>query len=594
LTPERLYLRRWATTLLDTALDRLRREMSEDGKAPLFEPHEQPGTTEMTIPAICGRCGSTLTGDVPQGLCPACLLQVALVSQAELSPEVADVATIPPVSGPPSNNENARGQTVDFGRDAPALARTVPPGGAATARQSMAETCPEVSGRLRFFGDYELIRELARGGMGVVYEARQTSLSRAVAIKMILSAHLASEADVRRFYVEAKAAANLDHPSIVPIYEVGEYDGQHYFSMKLISGGNLANRISEFTADPEGSARLMATVARAVDLAHRKGIVHRDLKPANILIDEAGQPHVSDFGLAKDLGSPDGLTESGAIMGTPSYMSPEQAQATPSVIGPVTDIYSLEAILYELLTGRPPFRADTAIDTLIQVLESQPVLPRSLNSRVPRDLETICLKCLEKTPAKRFRSAQELAEELERFVAGERIRSSSRRFEPARMGTWLGVGALLGALAFAVLGAIGWPPQALLATPVTDPHTHILARCLGGCLLGLLGGAIAVLSLLLVFLGRLARSLERPDLEKRARSILRLFLGCLGAIATITAVYFLHLLVPKEALFGPLVRSFMLLMFSLGAPLIVVVGLFLAFRSFTLIRAMQGEITQRL
>src|SRR4029077_14851061 len=156
-----------------------------------------------------------------------------------------------------------------------------------------------------------------------VYEARQVSLNRVVAIKMILSAHLASEADVRRFYVEAKAAANLDHPNIVPIFEIGEHEGQHYFSMKLIKGGNLSDRIADFAGDPEAAARLTTTVARAVDAAHRKGIVHRDLKPANILLDEAGQPHVSDFGLAKDLGSGDGLTKSGAIMGTPSYMSPE-------------------------------------------------------------------------------------------------------------------------------------------------------------------------------------------------------------------------------------------------------------------------------
>ena len=287
--------------------------------------------------------------------------------------------------------------------------------------------------------------------MGVVYEARQVSLNRVVAIKMILSAHLASEADVRRFYVEAKAAANLDHPNIVPIYEIGEHEGQHYFSMKLIKGGNLADRIGQFTKDPEATARLMATVARAVDAAHRKGIVHRDLKPANILLDEAGQPHVTDFGLAKDLGSGDGLTKSGAIMGTPSYMSPEQAEATRGVIGPATDVYALGAILYELLTGRPPFRADTPFDTLIQVVESQPVAPRSLDAQIPRDLETICVKCLEKSPSKRFKSAQDLAEELERYLAGERILSSSRRLEPAHMGKWLGLGALLGAVVFAVL-----------------------------------------------------------------------------------------------------------------------------------------------
>jgi Protein kinase domain len=349
--------------------------------------------------------------------------------------------------------------------------------------------------RIRYFGDYEINRELARGGMGVVFQSRQISLNRPVAIKMILSAHLASEADVRRFYVEAKAAANLDHPNIVPIYEIGEHEGQHYFSMKLIKGGNLADRISDLAGDPEAAARLMATVAHAVDAAHRKGIVHRDLKPANILIDEAGQPHVSDFGLAKDLGSGDALTKSGAIMGTPSYMSPEQAQATRGVIGPATDVYSLGAILYELLTGRPPFRAGTPLDTLIQVVESQPVQPRSLNAKTPRDLETICLKCLEKKPSKRFKSAQELAEELERFLAGERIRSSSRRLEPVRLGRWLGWlgwGALIGAVGLASLGAIGYSPESLISTTLTALGTHGVAQALGWCLLGVLGAVIAV------------------------------------------------------------------------------------------------------
>ena len=406
----------------------------------------------MTDPTICGRCGSPLSEDAPQGLCPACLLQVALVGQAEYNPEVADAATIPPTSAPATNYEPGSGdQTVDLGRGATTVAETVAPADAAVTTQATAEPVAAAPGRLRYFGDYELIRELARGGMGVVYEARQVSLNRVVAIKMILSAHLASEADVRRFYVEAKAAANLDHPNIVPIFEIGEHEDQHYFSMKLIKGGNLADRIEDLVRDPEAAAGLMATVARAVEVAHHKGIVHRDLKPANILIDEAGQPHVTDFGLAKDLGSGDGLTKSGAIMGTPSYMSPEQAQATHRVIGPATDVYALGAILYELLTGRPPFRADTPLDTLIQVVESQPVHPRSLNTKVPRDLETICLKCLEKTPSKRFRSAQELADDLERFLAGERILSSSRRLEPVRTARWTVLGTLLGAVVLVVL-----------------------------------------------------------------------------------------------------------------------------------------------
>jgi hypothetical protein len=387
-----------------------------------------------------------------------------LVRQEQYNPELAEAAAIPPTSASTTNYETGSGaQTVDLGREASKVPETVPPADAKVTPLAKAESV-STHGWLRYFGDYELIRELARGGMGVVYEARHVSLNRVVAIKMILSAHLASDADVRRFYVEAKAAANLDHPNIVPIYEVGEHEGQHYFSMKLIKGGNLSDRIGNFASNPEGVARLVATVARAVDLAHHKGIVHRDLKPANILIDEAGQPHVSDFGLAKDLGSGDGLTKSGAIMGTPSYMSPEQAGATRGVIGPATDVYALGAILYELLTGRPPFRADTPLETLIQVVESEPVHPRSLNTKVSRNLETICLKCLEKTPSKRFPSAQALAEDLERFLGGERILSSSRRVQPARMRRWIGPVALLEAAVICFLGAIDWPPGYFVQT----------------------------------------------------------------------------------------------------------------------------------
>ncbi len=275
--------------------------------------------------------------------------------------------------------------------------------------------------RVHYFGDYEIIRELARGGMGVVFLARQISLNRPVALKMILAGQLANDNDVRRFYTEAEAAANLDHPGVVPIYEVGRHEGQHYFSMGFVEGQSLSQRLADGPLSPREAAEVMAKVAEAIEYAHCRGVIHRDLKPGNILLDRNGNPRVTDFGLAKKVEGDSGLTASGQIMGTPSYMPPEQAGGNRGEVGPAADVYALGATLYALVTGRPPFQAATAMDTLLQVIGEEPVPPRRLNAMIPRDLETICLKCLEKEPGNRYASAAAMREDLRCYLVGESI-----------------------------------------------------------------------------------------------------------------------------------------------------------------------------
>jgi WD40 repeat protein len=366
----------------------------------------------MAETSLCPNCGGVLPCDAPQGLCPACLMAFALGGEPA-EPSLQDHRDPTLTFSPNLDRSTLHGEAtlppkVVDPSDAPTMAPTEP---ASAAAPSL--------GSVRYFGDYELISEIARGGMGVVYRARQVSLNRPVALKMILAGQLASEADVKRFHLEAEAAANLDHPGIVPIYEIGEHQGQHFFSMGFVEGTSLAAKVADGPLPPSEAASLTRQVAEAMHYAHDKGVIHRDLKPGNVLLDSHGRPKVTDFGLAKKLQSDSGLTQTGQVMGTPSYMPPEQAEGKE--VGPLADVYALGAVLYCLLTGRPPFAASSALDTLLQVQEREPVPPRQLNAAVPRNLETIALKCLQKDPKRRYGSASELAEDLVRFLGGKPV-----------------------------------------------------------------------------------------------------------------------------------------------------------------------------
>jgi WD40 repeat protein len=301
------------------------------------------------------------------------------------------------------------------GQEQPSPKITEQPTVGGTPNGAPAHPAPAVPG-------YVLLAELGRGGMGVVYQARQVGLNRVVALKMILSGEYAGSAELRRFQAEAEAIARLKHPHIVQIYEVGEHHGLPYFSLEYCPGGTLARKLNGTPLPANEAATLVEALARAMQAAHAKGVIHRDLKPANVLLGEAGEPKITDFGLAKKLDEA-GQTHPGAVLGTPSYMAPEQAGGERKAVGPAADVYALGAILYECLTGRPPFKAATAMDTLLQVLGAEPVPPARLNAKVPRDLETVCLKCLEKDPARRYPSAGDLADDLRRYRAAEPVRA---------------------------------------------------------------------------------------------------------------------------------------------------------------------------
>ncbi|MFO0958442.1 MAG: protein kinase, partial [Isosphaeraceae bacterium] len=318
---------------------------------------------------------------------------------------------------------------------------------------------------VRYFGDYAILRELGRGGMGVVYEARQVSLNRPVALKKVKAGLLAGEEELRRFRNEAEAVAMLDHPGVVPVYEVGEHEGQHFFSMKLVPGGSLVPMLARYKDDPRASALLVAEAAEAVAHAHARGILHRDLKPANILIDAGGHPQVTDFGLAKRLEADVEFTQSGAVLGTPAYMAPEQATGRRGSITTATDVYGLGAILYALLAGKAPFGGALVVETLDAVRNRPPEPPRRLNAKAPRDLETICLKCLEKEPGRRYPTAKALAEDLHAWLDSRPI--AARRVGPAeRARLWCKRRPAVAALSVAVVLLVLAGISAVAATAV--------------------------------------------------------------------------------------------------------------------------------
>ena len=341
----------------------------------------------ISILRLCPRCGAEIPADAPEGGCPGCLLESGLGLLGDIATaEVAD--------------------TGHFDRSARAAART--------------ERLAEMLGEL---GDYELLEEVGRGGQGVVFRARQKTLNRTVALKVISLGHWASKEHLKRFRREAEAAASLDHPRIVPIYEVGERDGSCYFSMQFVEGGQLDQVVNRTPLSIRQAGELIAKVARTVHYAHEHGILHRDIKPGNILVDADGEPHLTDFGLARLVESESTVTRTMEVMGTPSYMAPEQAVGNNDGVSSATDVYGVGAVLYQLLTGHPPFAGGTTYETIKLVLDTEPRQPRLWNRKVDRDLSTICLKCLDKDPKRRYSSALALAEDLEHWLKHEPIRA---------------------------------------------------------------------------------------------------------------------------------------------------------------------------
>src|SRR5438876_5836135 len=342
---------------------------------------------------VCRKCGAKIFSNAPRGLCTACVLETAL----GIFPDAAVAGGGDP--GP--MDEASRDQA-----------------NAAAVHSKKAASAATMLGEL---GDYELLEEIGRGAQGVVFRARQKSLNRIVALKVISLGQWASKAHLKRFRREAEAAAGLDHPSIVPIYEVGEREGSCYFSMKFVEGGQLDEVVKRAPMSIRLAAELIAKVARTVHYAHEHGILHRDIKPGNILLDAKGEPHLTDFGLARLVESESSVTHTLDVLGTPSYMAPEQAIGNNAAVSSTTDVYGLGAVLYQLLTSQPPFAGGATYETIKLLLDTEPKKPRLLNPKIDRDLSTICLKCLEKDPKRRYSSALALAEDLERRSEERRV-----------------------------------------------------------------------------------------------------------------------------------------------------------------------------
>ncbi|PYL74439.1 MAG: hypothetical protein DMF26_11085 [Verrucomicrobia bacterium] len=386
-------------------------------------------STMIRVIRICRKCGARIFSDAPEGLCARCVLKTALGNFSD--PSVAGVDDPGRAEKPLPADENR------------------------APNNKKSASAAELLGEL---GDYELLEEVGRGGQGVVFRARQKSLNRTVALKVINLGQWASQAHLRRFRLEAEAAARLEHPGIVPIHEVGERDGSCYFSMKFVEGGQLDEVVRRKPMSIRQAAELIAKVAHTVHYAHEHGILHRDIKPGNILLDAKGEPHLTDFGLARLVESESSVTQTLDVLGTPSYMTPEQAVGNNAAVSNVTDVYGLGAVFYQLLTGQPPFAGGTTYETIKLLLDTEPRKPRLLNPKIDRDLSTICLKCLEKDPKRRYSSALALAEDLERWLKHEPIQAR-RTGIFARGKKWVQRNpnsALLTASLVALAAAAGW------------------------------------------------------------------------------------------------------------------------------------------